>query len=138
MEGLGSSLSYPLEETELAWGESRQQEWEFLPSLCSGGRPPLLAGSRVGPLPGRMITHQSSHPPAQHLPALLPHPLHRPPPQRSCWVHQPLPDIWGRNRQTDSSPCRGLGGMMVRVQSQAATSTEKPRARLPTTPPAGT
>lgn len=59
MEGLGSSLSYPLEETELAWGESRQQEWEFLPSLCSGGRPPLLAGSGVGPLPGRMTSHIS-------------------------------------------------------------------------------
>lgn len=85
-----------------------------------------------GPFSGRVwgrapfrhgdITHRSSRPLALHLLPLLPPPLH-PPPLRSHWVHQLLPGIWGRNRQTDSSPC-SRWGWGERVKSQAATGME--------------
>lgn len=104
VEGLQSSLCPTVQQTELESGEAGNGSGELLPSLFSRARPPF-SGRVWDRAPSRQgdITHQSSHPPALHLLALLPLPL-RPPPLRSRWVHQPLPGIWGRNRQTDSSP----------------------------------
>lgn len=103
-------LCYPPVENRAGIRGSRQWEWGVASKPLLWGKAPF--SDRVwGRAPSRQgnITHQSSHPPALHLLALpLPLPL-RPPPLRSHWVHQPLPDIWGRNRQTDSSPCRGWG-----------------------------
>lgn len=110
-------LYYSLAGTELEWrGGSRQWEWGSSFQASSLGEVPLFLQG-LGQAPSRQgdITHRSSHPPALHPLALLP-PLHPPPPPRSRWVHRPLPDIWGRNRQTDSSPCRRWG-VVVRVKS---------------------
>lgn len=58
MEGQGSSLC-PAAETALDWGEAGNRSGEFLPGLFSGGRPPVLAESGVGPLTGRVTSHIS-------------------------------------------------------------------------------
>lgn len=125
MEGLGSSLFPALWQKQLEWGPgwgSRQREWGVPSKPLFWGKAPF-SGRVWGRAPSRHgdITHRSSRPPALHLLPLLLPPLH-PPPLRSRWVHQLLPGIWGRNRQTDSSPCSGWG--VVREKSQAATGIE--------------
>lgn len=52
-------LSYPPADTELEWGDAGNGSGELLPSLFSEGRPPFLAASGVGPLPGRVTSHIS-------------------------------------------------------------------------------
>lgn len=131
MGGVGPGvqpLSYP-QAASTGKGKAGNGSGGFRPSLFSRGRTSFP--SRIwGRAPSRQnnITHQSSHPLALHLLVLLPPPLL--PPPRSHWVHQPLPGIWGRNRQTDSSPCRDRG--MVRTKSQAATGMEEPEPSCPT------
>lgn len=103
VEGLESSLCPTLQQS-WSGGKQAMGVGSSFQASSRGGRPPF-SGRVWDRAPSRQgdITHQSSHPPALHLLAPLPLPL-RPPPLRSRWVHQPLPGIWGRNRQTDSSP----------------------------------
>ena len=110
MEGQASSLCPTLWQKQSWTGGSRQQEWGVSSKHHLRGKTPC-SGRVWGRAPSRRgdITHQSSHPPALHL--LARPPLLRPPLLRSRWVHQLLPGIWGRNRQTDSSPCSGGGGV---------------------------